>query len=119
MFALVAFMVERDGAFAATVWYPIGLAVLAVAVTLAVSARGQFGGLPRVTLAALACLAAFTLWGFATILWASVRGDAWDGSNETLLYLLVFAVLAGWRATSRALWPAILGSRRGRRASRA
>jgi O-Antigen ligase len=108
VFALVAFMVERDGAFAVTVWYPIGLAVLAVAVTLAVSARGQFAGLPRVTLAALACLAAFTVWGFATIVWASARGDAWDGSNETLLYVLVFAVLAGWRATSRALWPAIL-----------
>ena len=103
------------GAFAATVWYPIGLAVLAVAVTLALSARGQFAGLPRVTLAAIACLAAFTVWGFATILWASVRGDAWDGSNEALLYLLVFAVLAGWRATGRALWPAILALERGRR----
>ena len=108
VFALVAFMVERDGAFAVTVWYPIGLAVLAVGVTLAVSARAQFAGLPRVTLGALACLAAFTVWGFATILWASVRGDAWDGSNEALLYLLVFAVLAGWRSTARALWPAIL-----------
>ena len=108
VFALVAFMVERDGAFAVTVWYPIGLAVLAVAVTLALSARRQFAGLPRVALGAVACLAAFTAWGFATILWAAVRGDAWDGSNETLLYLLVFAVLAGWRATGRALWPAIL-----------
>ena len=108
VFALVAFMIERDGAFAATVWYPIGLAVLAVAVTLAVSARGQFGGLPRVTLAALASVAAFTVWGFATILWASVRGDAWDGSNQALLYVLVFAVLAAWRTTAQALWPAIL-----------
>src|SRR5450631_179702 len=50
VFALVAFMVERDGAFAVTVWYPIGLAVLAVGVTLAVSARAQFAGLPRTTL---------------------------------------------------------------------
>ena len=106
--AIVCFMVERDGAFAATVWYPIGLGVLALGVTLALSTRGQFGGLPRITIGALACLAAFTAWGFATISWAEVKGDAWDGSNLALLYLLVFALLAGWRATGRALWPAIL-----------
>ena len=68
VFALVAFMVERDGGFAVTVWYPIGLVVLAVAVTLA--ALGPGGSSP-------ACRGSRSrrspasprspLWGFATI----------------------------------------------------
>ncbi len=33
---------------------------------------------------------ALTAWSFLSLLWAEVTGDAWDGANRTLLYLLVF-----------------------------
>jgi hypothetical protein len=45
-------------------------------------------------LAALACLTAFTLWSFASIGWSRVEGDAWEGSNKTLLYLFTYALFA-------------------------
>ncbi len=46
---------------------------------------------------ALGCLAAFTALSYLSILWAGAPGDAWEGANRTLLYLLVFALFAGWR----------------------
>ena len=46
---------------------------------------------------ALGCLAAYTALSFLSILWAAVPGDAWEGANRTLLYLLVFALFALWR----------------------
>jgi hypothetical protein len=46
---------------------------------------------------ALAAFAAFTAFSFLSILWAGVPGDAWEGANRSLLYLLVFALFACWR----------------------
>ena len=108
--SLVTFMVVRDGGFASTVWYPIALIVLGVTVTVALSAGRLLATVPRAALAAIGCLAAFTVWSFATIGWAAVRGDAWYGSNRDSLYLLVFALLASWPATARGLWPIALGA---------
>jgi tetratricopeptide (TPR) repeat protein len=45
---------------------------------------------------ALGCLVAYTALSFLSILWAGVPGDAWEGANRTLLYLLVFALFALW-----------------------
>ncbi len=54
---------------------------------------------------AVGCLAGYTALSFASILWAAVPGDAWEGANRTLLYLLVFALFALWpqRGASAAL----------------
>ena len=54
---------------------------------------------------ALAALAAFTVWSFLSITWADARGDAWDGANRTLLYLLVFALFAAlpWTAAEASI----------------
>ena len=48
---------------------------------------------------------AYTALSFLSILWAAVPGDAWEGANRTLLYLLVFALFASWpqRGASAAL----------------
>jgi tetratricopeptide (TPR) repeat protein len=46
---------------------------------------------------ALGCLAGYTALSYLSILWAAVPGDAWEGANRTLLYLLVFALFACWR----------------------
>ncbi len=51
---------------------------------------------PRTVLIALACLALYTGLSFLSILWAGVPGDAWEGADRTLLYLLVFALFALW-----------------------
>ena len=50
---------------------------------------------------ALAAWRAYTALSFLSILWAAVPGDAWEGANRTLLYLLVFALFAGWRQRGR------------------
>ena len=105
---VVAFMIEREGGFALTVWSPIALLMLGVAATIFFSAGHLLATGSRAAVGAVACLAAFTLWSFLTIVWSGVRGDAWDGSNRTLLYLLVFALVASWPSSARAVWPLLL-----------
>jgi hypothetical protein len=73
----------------------IVLALLAIAVG-AVPLR--FAEIPMTVKLAIACLAAFTALSFLSILWAAVPGDAWEGANRTLLYLMVFALFVLWRA---------------------
>ena len=80
-----------------THWAPgtlIILGLLAIAVGL-VGLRPR--EIPLPTRIALAALAAFTAFSFLSILWAGVPGDAWEGANRSLLYLLVFALFACWR----------------------
>jgi hypothetical protein len=95
----VLFVYElKGGGYAATTWYPGALVFLALAV-LAVRSHATRGTRLRgTTTAALASLALFTGWSFLSISWADVKGEAWDGSNRTLLYLLVFSffVLSPW-----------------------
>jgi O-Antigen ligase len=110
VFALAAFMVVRNGGFAPTVWYPIALLVLGLWAALLCGAGHMLRAVhSRATLAATGLLALFTVWSFASIHWAAVGSDAWQGSNRTVLYLLVFGLLASWRVSSRAIWPLILG----------
>ncbi len=64
------------------------------------------GGLPRVLgrleVAALCALGALVLWTFASIAWAEVRGDAWNGANRMVLYAVVFTLflVLRWRAAA-------------------
>jgi hypothetical protein len=82
----------RDAGFQPTLWYPVGLALvvlLALVVATGVAMRP-----PRPTAVAIAALAAFTLWCFASISWSDVRGDALEGSTRTLVYLAAFSLFA-------------------------
>ena len=72
----------------------IVLALLGVAVVFIGLDRAK---LPIALKIALLCFAAYTALSFLSILWAAVPGDAWEGANRTLLYLLVFALFACWR----------------------
>ena len=103
-------MVVRDGGFGATVWYPVALLVLGAALMVGLSARQRIGAVPRAVLAAVGCLAGYTVWSFATIGWAAVQGSAWYGSDRIALYLLVFALVACWPSDARRLWPVLLGA---------
>ncbi len=82
-----------NGGYDAGTWYWGALLTLSMLALVASTRLGR-RRLSRPTLAALACLAAFTLWSYASIAWSASPGDALGGSNRTLLYLLVFTLFA-------------------------
>jgi hypothetical protein len=97
--ALALFLVwaTSQAGYPVTHWGPGGLIVLAL-FSLTVAIVGlRARELPVPVRVALACLTAYTALSFLSILWAGVPGDAWEGANRTLLYLLVFALFACWR----------------------
>jgi tetratricopeptide (TPR) repeat protein len=105
--ALALFIVwaTSQGGYPVTHWAPGGLIVL-VLLGLALGVVGlRVGEVPLAVRIAVGCLAGYTALSFASILWAAVPGDAWEGANRTLLYLMVFALFALWRqrGTSAAL----------------
>src|SRR5205823_9294520 len=83
--------------FPRTHWAPGALIVLALLALALVTIGIRVSEIPVAVRLALGCLAAYTALSFLSILWAGVPGDAWEGANRTLLYLLVFALFAGWR----------------------
>jgi tetratricopeptide (TPR) repeat protein len=97
--AIVLFIVwaTDQAGYPLTHWAPGGLIVLALlGLTLALVGL-RAGEVPVPVKLAVGCLAAYTALSFASILWAAVPGEAWEGANRTLLYLLVFALFALWR----------------------
>jgi len=92
----VAWATDQAG-YPVTHWGPGGLVVLAL-LGVAVGVVGlRVEEIPLAVRVALACLVGYTALSFLSILWAAVPGDAWEGANRTLLYLLVFTLFAGWR----------------------
>jgi tetratricopeptide (TPR) repeat protein len=103
--ALFVVWATDQAGYPVTHWAPGGLVVLAL-LGLALGAVGlRAADVPPAVKIAVACLAGYAALSYLSILWAGVPGDAWDGANRTLLYLLVFALFACWpqRGTSAAL----------------
>jgi tetratricopeptide (TPR) repeat protein len=105
--ALALFVVwaTSQAGYPLTHWAPGALIVLAlVGIALAIVPL-RVAEMPGTVRIALAALAAYAALSYLSILWAAVPGEAWEGANRTLLYLLVFALFACWRqgATSAAL----------------
>ena len=95
MVLFVLWATDQAG-YPVTHWAPGGLIVLAL-LGMTLGAVGlRWSEVPMAVKIALGCLAAYTALSFLSILWAAVPGDAWEGANRTLLYLLVFALLALW-----------------------
>ncbi len=107
-FAAVALFIvwaTQQAGYPVTHWGPGGLIVLALlGLTLAIVPL-SVSRISTPVKVALGCLAAYTALSYLSILWAGVPGDAWEGANRTLLYLLVFALFACWpqRGASAAL----------------
>jgi hypothetical protein len=101
--ALFTWWAVHDGGTAPGSWYPGALLFLAAVTPVAYAVEPR--RLSRPAVLALAALAAFTVWSFLSITWADARGDAWDGANRTLLYLLVFALFAAlpWTAVEASI----------------
>jgi hypothetical protein len=95
--ALFIVWATSQAGYPLTHWAPGGLVVLALLALAAAVLRVRLTAMPLPVKLALGCLAAYTALSYLSILWAGVPGDAWEGANRTLLYLLVFALFATWR----------------------
>jgi tetratricopeptide (TPR) repeat protein len=94
--ALMFVWATSDAGYPLTHWAPGGLIMLALLAIVLLAVRPHVAEIPLPVRIALLCLAAYTALSFLSILWAAVPGDAWEGANRTLLYLLVFALFACW-----------------------
>jgi tetratricopeptide (TPR) repeat protein len=103
--ALFVIWAGNDVGYPLTHWAPGGLILLALLAMTLSSVRLRLAEVPIAVRVALGCLALYTALSYLSILWAQVPGDAWEGANRTLLYLLVFALFALWpqRGTTAAL----------------
>jgi O-antigen ligase len=99
--ALFGGWTASEGGYPPTSWLPGALFLLILLVTLFVAAPPRLAELPTPVRTAGLLLLAFTLWSFLTIAWADVPGDAWEGADRTLLYLVVFALFASRAQTGR------------------
>ncbi len=86
-----------EAGYPLTHWAPGGLVALALMGIAAAAVPLRFADIPMPVRVAVLCLAGYTALSFLSILWAGVPGDAWEGANRTLLYLLVFMLFALWR----------------------
>jgi O-Antigen ligase len=95
--ALLVIWATDQAGYPMTHWSPGGLIVLGLLAVALVAVGLQVAEVPWAVRVALGALAAYTALSFLSILWAKVPGDAWEGADRTLLYLLVFALFACWR----------------------
>jgi O-antigen ligase/Flp pilus assembly protein TadD len=97
--ALLVYWTAHGGGYAPSTWEPSAVVVLGLLVA-AVAGLG-FGrlALSRPAAISLAALTAYVAWSYLSIAWAAAPGDALEGSNRALLYLLLFALFAvlPWR----------------------
>lgn len=100
MLIMLVIWAGDQGGFPVTVWYPGALIALWLLVICVFDSRYSLR-LREWRTAALVLFALFTLWSFLSIVWAEVRGDAWDGANQTLFYFTVFALFSRWRTNAR------------------
>ena len=83
----------HNGGYDAETWYWGALALLAIiAATLLILGRSGLR-VRKASVIAIALFALYTAWSYLSITWAQSPGDALQGSNKTLLYLLLFALL--------------------------
>ncbi len=100
MLALLLYWASDEGGFRPALWYPGALVVVWLLVIC--SANPMFSLKRREwRTAALAFFALFALWSFFSIVWATVKGDAWDGANQTLLYFTIYALFSRWSSNVR------------------
>jgi len=91
-----------EGGYAPSAWMP-GLVVVAIVLSLVIALPAQRGTGSRAAVCAIAAFGAYTLWSFASLLWADAPGPALEGSQRTLLYFACFACFALLPWTPRAL----------------
>jgi hypothetical protein len=102
--AAVALFVDwaiQDGGYDPSTWYWGGLLAAGLLAALLLAPAGARARVGRSGLVALAAFGMYVAWSYLSIAWAASPGDALQGSNRALLYLLLFAALAVVRWTPR------------------
>ena len=99
--AILIWWAAGEGGYPLTVWLPGGLLLVGLLAGAVAGLRGDLALIPRPARVAMVLLAAYTVWSYASIAWADARGDAWDGANRTLVYLVVFVLFAAWHQRGR------------------
>jgi hypothetical protein len=100
IYGIALYWAVDQGGLAPTNWPSGALFLLGLGFVLVAFGRRQGASPPpRLVLVATASLGAFSAWSYASIAWAAVPGDAWEGANRTFLYFVVFALVAlvPWR----------------------
>ncbi len=92
----------HNGGFDADTWYWGALALLSLLAVTLVVRRAHRRPLPRPAIAAVAAFGLYVSWSFLSMTWAQVPGEALDGSNRALLYLIVFTLFLVLPWTPRA-----------------
>jgi hypothetical protein len=105
--ALMLLWAAHNGGYDADTWYWGALLLLGVLAALLITGIGRLR-LNGAAGLALAGLAGYTAWSYLSIAWAGSPGDALEGSNRTLLYLLIFALMSSLPWTPRALLAALV-----------
>jgi hypothetical protein len=100
--ALFLLWAAHDGGYDADTWYWGALVMLALTATTVIALGRQRNRLSRASAIALCALVAYLLWSYLSMAWAEAPGWALEGSNRTLLYVLVFALflVLPWSAKS-------------------
>jgi tetratricopeptide (TPR) repeat protein len=94
--ALFIWWASDQAGYPVTHWAPGALIVLALLTIALFTVPLRLADISLPLRAALICLGLYTALSYLSILWADVPGDAWEGANRTLLYLLVFALFSLW-----------------------
>lgn len=98
--ALLLYWAADEGGFRPALWYPGALVVLWLIVICSTDAMFSLRRREWRT-GALGFFALFTAWSFLSIAWATVKGDAWAGANQTLLYFTVYVFFSRWSSNVR------------------
>jgi hypothetical protein len=108
--ALLIFIwwVTREGGYFERSWMPAAVLLLVVGATSAIALRAEIALPSRAARVAVGAFGAYVVWSFASILWAGTPGDALEGSQRALLYLICFVLFALLPWTPRALLVALL-----------
>jgi O-antigen ligase len=94
--ALCVVWATDQAGYPVTHWAPGGLVLIGLLAIAAVAVGGPLARATAPVRVALGCLAAYTAFSYLSILWAGQQGDALEGADRTLLYLLIFALFASW-----------------------
>jgi O-Antigen ligase len=108
--ALVGLMLVwavHDGGYDAETWYWGALAALGLLAATAIVLGGSLR-LHRAGAVAISLFGLYVAWSYLSITWAQSPGDALQGSNRALLYLLVFALMLLLPWTPKAALVALL-----------
>ena len=106
--ALMLVWAVHDGGYDQDTWYWGALVFVAMLESITIARGPAAFRLSRPARVALAAFALYTAWSYLSITWASSPGDALNGSNRTLLYLVVFATMLALPWTPQAARLALL-----------